>query len=279
MIPPPVPRLDARAHLPGLPVPLVYDGPCPGGQVGAAYVRRPDGRRSVLTLGPDVSALLSVARAAGIPAPAYELVHPPVVVQELLPGAAPERPTEAVVRSMVEVNRRQRGLLAGRTDVPPLRLHLRTDGPGFCLHPSLRAYDARTRRLLDQVEEVGRAFPDTLDGDDLVHTDFHPGNVLVDASGTVTGVVDWDGACRGNADLDLVTLRFDLTYRAPDLAVLMAVLMGGDLAGDLAVEASGGVAEVCWAHMSLRQVDWAIRHFGASEVTAWLDVADRLRPF
>ena len=82
MIPPPVPRLDARAHLPGLPVPLVYDGPCPGGQVGAAYVRWPDGRRSVLTLGPDVSALLSVARAAGIPAPAYELVHPPVVVQQ-----------------------------------------------------------------------------------------------------------------------------------------------------------------------------------------------------
>nr|WTA00125.1 hypothetical protein OH820_34790 [Streptomyces sp. NBC_00857] len=27
---------------------LVVEGPCPGGQVGAAYVRRPDGHRSVL---------------------------------------------------------------------------------------------------------------------------------------------------------------------------------------------------------------------------------------
>ncbi|NUR84134.1 MAG: aminoglycoside phosphotransferase, partial [Nonomuraea sp.] len=78
-----------------------------------------------------MSALLSVARAGGIPAPAYELVHPPVVVQELLPGAAPDRLDAAVVRSMVEVNRRQRGLLAGRPDVPPMRLFLIDDGPGF----------------------------------------------------------------------------------------------------------------------------------------------------
>ncbi|NUS05337.1 MAG: aminoglycoside phosphotransferase family protein [Nonomuraea sp.] len=270
MIPPPVPRLDARAHLAGLPVPLVYDGPCPGGQVGAAYVRWPDGHRSVLTLGPDVSELLAVARSGGVPAPAYELVHAPVVVQELLPGSTPRRPTEAVVRSMVEVNRRQRGLLAGRPGVPPLRLFLREDGPGFCLHSSLRAYDGRTRRLLDQVEEIGRAYADTLEGDDLVHTDFHPENVLVDESGTVTGVIDWDGVCRGNADFDLYTLRFTLARRAPDLLAA--------LPGEVATW-SDGVAAVCWAHMSLRQVDWAIRHFTASEVTAWLDVAARLGPF
>lgn len=48
---PPVPKLDVRRSLRDLPVPLAYDGPCPGGQVGAAYVRWPDGRRSVLTRG------------------------------------------------------------------------------------------------------------------------------------------------------------------------------------------------------------------------------------
>ncbi|MER6951990.1 phosphotransferase [Nonomuraea sp. NPDC000554] len=259
-----VPRLDARQALRELPVPLAYDGPCPGGQVGAAYVRWPDGHRSVLTRGPDVGPLLAVARAGGVPAPRYELVSPPVVVQELLPGAAPRRSSPVTVRSMIEVNRRCRGLLAGRPDLPPLRLHLRGDGPGFCLHHTLRDYDTRTRRLLDRVEEIGAAFPDTLDGDDLVHTDFHPENVLVDSSGTVTGVIDWDGAARGDADFDLFTLRFDLAHRAPHLLHLLDGLVADE------------VAAVCWAHMSLRMVDWAIRHFTAADVTTWLDISERL---
>jgi hypothetical protein len=76
MTPPPVPKLDIHQALSGLSVPLIYEGPCPGGQVGAAYVRWPDGHRSVLTRGPNVSHLLSLARAVGIPTPEYELVHP-----------------------------------------------------------------------------------------------------------------------------------------------------------------------------------------------------------
>ena len=42
-----------------------------------------------------------------------------------------------------------------------------------------------------------------------MHLDFHPGNVLVDG-GRVTGVVDWDGAGRGDRLFDLVTLRFEV---------------------------------------------------------------------
>ncbi|MBB6547404.1 aminoglycoside phosphotransferase (APT) family kinase protein [Nonomuraea rubra] len=260
MMLPPVPKLDVHHDI---PEPLTYAGPCPGGEVGAAYVRWPDGHRSVLTRGPDVRHLLEVARAAGIPAPAYELVSSPVIVQELLPGTISRVPSEATVRHMVEINARCRGLLAGRADLPPHRLHLRDDGPGYCLHGSLRTYDSRTRHLLDQVEEIGRAFPDALEGDDLVHTDFHPENVLVDAAGTVTGVIDWDGATRGDADFDLHTLRFDLARRDPGLRV------------DVPDTES---APACWAHLSLRLVDWAIRHHTASDVTAWLDVARRLSP-
>ncbi|WP_326823003.1 aminoglycoside phosphotransferase family protein [Streptosporangium sp. NBC_01756] len=259
---PPVPKLDIHQALSELPVPLTYEGPCPGGQVGAAYVRWPDGHRSVLTRGPDVSHLLSVARAVGIPAPEYELVLSQVVVQELLPGTIARVPTAETIKCMIEINQRCRGVLAGRADLPGLRLYLREDGPGFCLHGSLRSYDSRTRYLLDQIEEIGHAFPDTLEGDDLVHTDFHPENVLVDENGIVTGVIDWDGAVRGNADFDLFTLRFDLARRAPELQVSVPDTL----------------APVCWAHMSLRMVDWAIRHFAAPDVTIWLDIAQRLRP-
>ncbi|MER7506445.1 phosphotransferase [Nonomuraea pusilla] len=261
MTPPRVRRLDARAALRELGLPLTYEGPCPGGQVGAAYVRWPDGRRAVLTRGPDVRPLLDLARAAGVPAPHYQAVRPPFTVQERLPGAVPDEPGPAVVRCMLDVNRRLRGLLAG-SSLPGVPLHLRADGPGFCLHGPLREHDGRTRRLLAQIEEIGASFPDRLDGDDLVHGDYHPENVLVDGSGAVTGVVDWHGAARGNGDLDLHTLRFHLARRAPHLLF----------------DVHGPAEPVCWAHMSLRQVDWAIRHFSPAEVTAWLDVAERLRP-
>jgi hypothetical protein len=208
---------------------LVADGTPPGGQVGASYVRWPDGHRSVLTWQPpgtlsDVrraASLLQLAKAGGVPAPRYELVADlptaVVIVQELLPGTPPPAINQRTVDSMIEVNRRCRGLLAGRADLPAPSLYLRTDGPGFCLHEPLRTYDRRTARLLDAIEEIGAALPEHLLGDDLVHMDFHPENVLVDTAGEVSGVVDWDAINRGNGDFDLITLRFDLARRAPEL--------------------------------------------------------------
>jgi len=102
------------------------------------------------------------------------------------------------------------------------------------------------------------------DGDDLCHLDFHPGNMLVDG-GRITGLVDWDGSCRGNRYLDLVTLRFDLALRAPDLT--------GWLDGLLRDAVPAEQLAAFWAHMSLRLVDWAIRHHGPAEVDLWLSVA------
>jgi hypothetical protein len=84
------------------------------------------------------------------------------------------------VESMVELNGRLRGLLAGRADLPMASLYLRTDGPGFCLHGPMAGYDRRTARLLAEVEAVGAELPERLAGDDPVHFDFDPGNVLVD---------------------------------------------------------------------------------------------------
>ena len=282
---PRVARLDVAAAVAQLRdtagVRLEVEGPCPGGQVGAAYVRWPDGRRSVLTTRPPGSAaaaqrteaLLAVGRAHGVPAPRYELVQElpgaTAVVQELLPGSAPAAPSRRTIESMIEVNQRCRNILADRDDPAP-SLYLREDGPGFCLHGPLADYDQRTARLLAEIEEVGAAVPEHLAGTDLVHFDFHPENVLVDGAGTVTGVVDWDGAGRSHGYFDLFTLRFDLARRAPDL--------GRWLAGQLQGTAPDDVVLACWAHMSLRLVDWVIRHFTAPYVTTWLGVADALRP-
>jgi hypothetical protein len=193
---------------------LADGGACPGGHAGARYVRWPGGRRSVLTTAPAgtgaearrVASLLAAGRAHRVPAPRYELVadlpSAVAIVQELLPGSVPAVPGRRAIESMIEVNQRCRGILAGRDDLPAASLYLRADGPGYCLHEPLA--------------------------------------------------------------------RFDLARRAPEL--------GQWLAGQLHGAAPDDVAAACWAHMSLRLVDWSIRHYPPSYVTTWLEVADALRP-
>lgn len=271
-------RLAARTG-----VTLTDEGRCRAGQIGAgqigaAYVGWPDGHWSVLTCGPageqwQAGALAAAARAAGVPAPRYELVADlgdlTAVVQELMPGSSPATITRHTVESMLAVHERCRGLLADRADLDPPSLYLLSDGPGFCMHTAMRTYDRRTARLLAEIHEIGAAVPERLAGEDLVHFDFHPENVLVDDEGTVTAVVDWDGAARSHGALDLMTLRFDLAHRSPGLGWLVH--------DRLLAEAPAEVRLACWAHMALRLVDWSIREIGGSAPDLWLAVAGQLR--
>jgi hypothetical protein len=247
---------------------LILEGPCPGGEVGAAYVRWPDGRRSVLTEGRSrTGPLVDRARAAGVPTARQQLAaHVDgvrVIVQERLPGTPPDTIDAALVTQMIAMTDRLAGLLAETPDPKPADLYLTGDGPGFCLHEPLATYSERSVRLLDWIHQVG-ATGSAMVGDDLVHLDFHPGNVLVD-SGRVTGVIDWDGATRGDRHFDLVTLRFMLAGEAPHLT--------GPIDERLATISTRRL-RAYWAHMSLRQVDWSIRHHDNATVDHWLDVAE-----
>ncbi|SCF99134.1 Phosphotransferase enzyme family protein [Streptomyces sp. Ncost-T6T-2b] len=277
-------RLDAARMLDALHaetgVRLTLDGPCPGGQVGAAYVRRADGRRSVLKWRPctrvaDMEAgpltVSRVLRRAGCPVPDTELVaqvgHAVVTVQELLPGTAIDRLDHRGLVQALEINRSQAGRLAGYSGVPAARLFLRQDGPGYCLHEPLRRHNRRSAALERWVATVGAGHPDRLAGDDAVHMDFHPGNLLA-TGGSITGVIDWDGAARGDHRFDLVTLRFGIHGGGADPGVVRHL----DAVLDTLPE---DVLRPAWAHMSLRMVDWAVRHFAPSEVEHWLDLAEQ----
>jgi hypothetical protein len=252
----------------------------PGGAVGAALVRLPSGELAVLSSWPpgsaaragEVSDLLDRLRVRGYPAPAYlavvdcgDIVG---VVQEFVVGTPPTTADLVLVQELLQLNDRQRSVLPAATG-GLAELYLRSDGPGYCLHEPLRRYSGETAALIERVRRVGEELPDSVgSGRDVVHGDFHLGNVLVgDGSGVVAGVVDWTGARGGDAGLDLVVLAFFLDHaRAP---VAVRALVEERL--HEVVEPDGWLAFT--AHLALRQVDWAIRHHGPDEVADWTSIA------
>ena len=253
---------------------LEFLGQAAAGQVGAAFVRWPDGRDGVLTRGfgslddlRRTAEVLEAARRGGLPVPQYQLLADLPdgvgVVQERLPGRPPETVDRTLLESLIKLTERFTGLAP---DLPVPSMYLLDSGPGFCLHESLQRYDDRTRRLLDWIHEVGRDEPSGMIGDDLVHLDFHTGNVLTDAGG-ITGIVDWDGIGRGDRLFALVTLRFDAHVRLPD-----ADLTWFDELLETTLEPA--VLRLYWAHMSLRLVDWSIRHHTSADTADWLDFAE-----
>ncbi|HEY0806182.1 MAG TPA: aminoglycoside phosphotransferase family protein [Pseudonocardiaceae bacterium] len=258
---------------------LAVEGPCPGGQVGASYVRRPNGRRSVLTVaaGPLADlragplAVVDALRAIGYPAPATEIAVQVdagvVIVQELLPGVQIDRLDQRGLRQALALNRLQAGILADHHDIPLAKLYLDSDGPGFCLHEPLRQHNRRTAALERRIAAVAHDCPDYLVGNDAMHMDFHPGNMLTDGE-VITGVVDWDAASRGDRHFDLVTLRFGIHADRPDDDVVREL----DAVLDAVPEE---VLRPAWAGMSLRMTDWAIRHFSPDDVEHWLDLAEQ----
>lgn len=258
---------------------LVVEGPCPGGQVGAAYVRWPDGRRGVLTWRPGVSrdqvsngplAVPALLWAAGYPAPATQLAvqvsDGVAVVQERLPGTVVQHVDTGLLNQALALIDRHAGALAGHSEVPALPRHLSADGPGYCLHGPLVRFGPRAARLERRIAAIGRQYPDRPAGDDVVHGDFHHENFLAQ-DGRLTGVVDWDSAGRGDRRFDLVTLRFGLR---PDNSTAAARARLDTILDQLPAE----VLAPAWAHMSLRMADWAIRHFDPADVPYWLDLAE-----
>jgi aminoglycoside phosphotransferase (APT) family kinase protein len=277
-------RLNAEAMATAIEaatgVALQVEGPCPGGQTGAAYVSWPDGRRSVLTFLPGVTlaamragslAVIDALRATGYPAPAPELAAPAAgaiaVVWELLPGSPITHLTSALLDQALALNDRQANRLAGVPAIPAVRLYLTSDGPGYCLHGPLREYSNRTRALDRWITATGASHPDHLSGDDAVHCDYQPGNLLADR-GRITGVVDWDGAGRGDRRFDLVTLRFGShgIDADPEAAQRLDQIID---------QIPPDVLRPAWAHLSLRMTDWVIRHFSSADVDHWLTLAEQ----
>ena len=199
---------------------LIVEGAAPGGQVGAAYVRWPDGRHSVLTWRPrgtladlvEPTAAVEALRRRGYPAPRTQLVEQVgdavVVVQELLPGRVVTHLSGDLFQQALALN----ALQDGRS---PIVWIFR---PASCTSRGLAPGSACTNRSPSTATVAAGcchgyatcgAEQSEMVADDVAHFDFQPSNMLA-ADGRLTGIVDWDGAGRGDRRLDLVTLRFGL---------------------------------------------------------------------
>jgi hypothetical protein len=258
-----VERVNART---GLALEFLGDAE-EGETAGAAFVRWPDGRLGVVTTATVPAArmrqtaeALDLARARGLPVPRHEMIvelGPDVVavVQERMPGRPPERVDVAVIDAVVAMNERFAGVLGGRPDVPVPQL-LPVSGE----HETLAAHSDRSRRLVREIQGLG-AHP--MSGHDLVHSDLTVPNVLFDADGRVSGVVDWNnGAARGDRRFGLVKLFFDLSWAAAfpgDGRRHIEPAALDRLHAVLVETVEPDLLRLYWAHWTLVMLRWTIR--------------------
>ncbi|WP_238155164.1 aminoglycoside phosphotransferase family protein [Kribbella soli] len=192
-----------------------------GGSSSAAFVEWADGRESAITrtrtplaVMRQTAGVLNDLRRQGLPVPAHQLVLElsdgyVAVVQERLPGRHVDSLNSTTAAAFVAMNERFAGVLRDHPQVPrPRAFPDVTLGYGAFEH-TVGHLGERGRRLLGRLLEVDGGRPFRMQGDDLVHTDYTPGNVLFDDAGNVSGVVDWNaGAVRGDRHYALLGLHW-----------------------------------------------------------------------
>lgn len=257
-----------------------------GGESGAHKFIGPDGRPLVIKwdsrpesreLRGEAAILSERLRVvAAWPVPAESVVDARevrFVIQEFMPGIPPQQLDHRLVEQLLELHSRRLGL--ARSDDPihwPTALikTLVLGGEGYCRHASLRDYNRRTRSLIERVE----AFGDTIDaedltGDDVVHWDLHPGNLLID-DGALAAVIDTDFSVVGDAAFDLVMLAMTSLSLPCEPGVRTKLFAAAfDHLDDLR-------AQVYLAHLLIRLIDWPIRRGQPNEVEFWLARAEEL---
>ncbi|HYL59849.1 MAG TPA: aminoglycoside phosphotransferase family protein [Candidatus Acidoferrales bacterium] len=239
------------------------------GESGASYfVTDASGEQCVLKFG--FSKEFEPAQAAeftrrlldvGYPAPRYQLFGEAMGLKYSIQTRLPGKPWQAVTRATLDrvlaINHLQAGLAAVPTGEPfppwPARVveGVLVGFERYCVIDSLRRHSDASAALLGTLQElVARRAGEIPAAHDIVHWDFHRGNILTDG-GRVTGVVDWEGACTGDRGFDLATYLF---YSFEDIETR-------ELLWREALECSGRSAlSVYLAHMIVRQLDWSIRH-------------------
>jgi hypothetical protein len=155
-----------------------WEGPCPGGEVGAHYARASDGRRLVFKWVEDLERLDGLTtmververlRAKGYPAPRY---HSPVVVsggvvlfQDAVEGHWQDEVDQALVDDVLELIELQAGEGDGSDRWTEYMARTLIEGAdGYCLHETLQSYSDQTRHILGQTWSTSTSITGTFSG-------------------------------------------------------------------------------------------------------------------
>ncbi|HCI79676.1 MAG TPA: hypothetical protein DHW02_08295 [Ktedonobacter sp.] len=222
----------------------------------------------------DVMRTTDALRLAGYPVPHYLFTgiveEGAYAIQESLPGVPLHILTPHYLTEVFTLNNIQPGRAILPQDEWPARVvnTVLYGGDGYCIIETLRTYSSTTVELLHVLQAVVNAHrDDDYTTNDIVHYDFHCENILI-SDNHISGVIDWDGTCSGDAGFDLVTLLC-YAYTQHDESVKAQLW-------SRAMERSGRAAvSVYIAHMLVRQIDWAIRFYPDS-IAPWLHIASEL---
>jgi len=197
------------------------------------------------------------------------------VLQEFLPGYPVRTFGRELVAQLLILHERRMGL-ARPEDLstwPYILIEtLLQGGHDYCLHSSLRDYDARTAKLLDRIIEIGQGLQASdLPATDIVHWDLHAGNLL-QIEGHLSGIVDNDFVEVGDAAFDLATLAVSACQTDCERGVREQLF-------ELGVETLDEARRCAYVgHLLLRVIDWAIRYDRRDEVDLWLAQSARFLP-
>lgn len=259
-------------------VELLHGRPAPDGESGGAWFTLLEGVPVVAkwvepAAAPRfewIAAVLDEARGRGVPVPKY---RPPLVtedycvlIQEVVAGGLGS-PNPQLVLDIGECVERMTGIAAphhlrgtwGATVVRSL-----TEGlEGWCVHEALAAAGGAGAEIVRHARAVGArssesVFPTT----DLMHMDLHTKNVLQDASGRLSGIVDWESACAGDWRFDLAYFAFCADVAVPGVA--------SEAWSKVEAATEPQVLEAYVAHMVLRMTDWSLRHHGPAQAQRWI---------
>ena len=271
--------INERHHTTFAPVERYHSG-----EQGAFALIDVSGQRAVLKWSHDTHYLVTqqgvaqtteALRHTGYPTPRYLFTgiveNNTYIVQEMLPGTPLHILTPQYLPSVLALNEMQLGHAVLSQHEWPARVidTVLYGGDGYCVIETLRTYSATTRELLNVLQTIVNTHRDAeYRTGDIVHYDFHCENILTSYS-HISGVIDWDGTCSGDAGFDLVTLLC-YAYMQSDETVKARLWQH-------ALERSGRAAvSVYVAHMLVRQIDWMIRFRQQNDVNSWLHVAEEL---
>lgn len=253
----------------------------PGGR--ALDIAADDGSRFVLKWDTEPSSIrrrreaIAVAERlggeAGWPVPAFDMTEIDEVLyvrQGLMPGEEPQRLTRDLWDQVVALADATAGLGSDATSDWPFRL-LDTlvaepaDPTIYCSHDPLRQHSDAGRALITRIEAIGAEVSKAGlgAGDDLMHWDLHPGNLLV-VDGEISAVIDLDNAGPGPNGFDLITFALSSRVLPAEPGLASAIW------SEARARVSDEVRLASVAHLVLRFSNWAMRTDHTEEADDWI---------